>query len=345
MSKARLRLWLPFILSALLLALFFNTLRGEADQLEAALSRLSTTWPLLIPAIGLYFVGVWLRSARWGLLLPGHAVKTSTLFRALLVGFTVNNLLPLRMGEVARAYLLSSWGRVAYTATVASLLVERVLDGFSLALLLLVALWLIPNPPRYLWTVGIVAAAGFLVAAIVLAIGAWRASALTAIAEFSARFLPARFRPLLINASGSFARSLTLVHDPSRLVRLLGLSVVAWCFELGLFFVLMISLGIIGSYPQALLVGSAANFATLLPSSPGYAGTFDAALTKVATDAMDLSAGLAGAYDILVHATLFLPVVVVGTLVLWRSHLSFNQVTHTPQQAPDPQVTAVTTGA
>jgi hypothetical protein len=31
--------------------------------------------------------------------------------------------------------------------------------------------------------------------------------------------------------------------------------------------------------------------------------------------------------------------------VLWRSHLSFNQVTHTPQQAPDPQVTAVTTGA
>ena len=56
-----------------------------------------------------------------------------TLFRALVVGFTVNNLLPLRMGEVARAYLLSRWCRIPYGSTVASLLVERVLDGLSLA--------------------------------------------------------------------------------------------------------------------------------------------------------------------------------------------------------------------
>jgi hypothetical protein len=33
-----------------------------------------------------------------------------------------------------------------------------------------------------------------------------------------------------------------------------------------------------------------------------------------------------------VHATLFLPVVVVGTLVLWRSHMSFTQITHAPDR-------------
>jgi uncharacterized membrane protein YbhN (UPF0104 family) len=124
------------------------------------------------------------------------------------------------------------------------------------------------------------------------------------------------------------------VHDPVRLLRLLTLSLLAWCAELSLFFVLMFSLGIAGSYPQALVVGSSANFATLLPSSPGYAGTFDAALTKVAQDALNISTGLAGAYDILVHATLFLPVVVVGTLMLWRSRLTFDQVTHAPAPVP-----------
>jgi uncharacterized protein (TIRG00374 family) len=344
MNNARLRVWLPILVSAVLLVLFLNALRGQADQLADALSRLTTTWPLLIPAIGLYFVGVWLRSARWGLLLPEHAIKTSTLFRALVVGFTVNNLLPLRMGEVARAILLSRWGAVAYTATVASLLVERVLDGLSLAVLLLIALKVLPDPPGYLWAVGTIAAIGFLVGAVVLAVAAWRASALSAMAKFVARFLPRRFRPGLIKTSSSFARSLALVHSPGRLVRLMGLSLVAWCSELGLFFVLMFTLGIAGSYPQALLVGSAANFATLIPSSPGYAGTFDAALGKAAQDALHISAGLAGAYDILVHATLFLPVVVVGTLVLWRSHLSFQQITHAPTPAADTQYTPVSSG-
>src|SRR5439155_12016874 len=99
---------------------------------------------LIVPAIGCYFIGVWLRSARWGLLLPEHTVKTSTLFRALVVGFTVNNLLPLRVGEVARTYLLNRWCRIPYGATIASLVVERVLDGLSLAMLLLLSLTLVP---------------------------------------------------------------------------------------------------------------------------------------------------------------------------------------------------------
>src|SRR5437588_12436864 len=133
MNTATLRFLAPFVISGALLLLVANSVRGEADQLTAALS--SADWRLIVPAVGLYFIGVWLRSARWGLLLPEHTVKTTTLFRALLVGFTVNNLLPLRMGEVARAYLLARWAQVSYPATVASLLVERVLDGLSLALL------------------------------------------------------------------------------------------------------------------------------------------------------------------------------------------------------------------
>src|SRR5439155_251439 len=93
-------------------------------------------------------------------------------FKALVVGFTVNNLLPLRMGEVARAYLLSRWCRIPYGATIASLVVERVLDGLSLAVLLLVSLAFLPAP-GYLLVVGVLAAGGFLAAAALLAIVAW----------------------------------------------------------------------------------------------------------------------------------------------------------------------------
>src|SRR5439155_251440 len=64
------------------------------------------------------------------------------------------------------------------------------------------------------------------------------------------------------------------------------------------------------------------------PSSPGYVGTFDGVLINVLHDAAGIAAGQAAAYDVVVHATLFLPVVLVGTLVLWRSHVTFDQITH-----------------
>jgi uncharacterized membrane protein YbhN (UPF0104 family) len=346
-SIRTLRFFVPFAISAGLLYLVVRSVASEPSQVLGALA--SADWRLLPVAIGLYFVGVWLRSARWSLLLPEHAVKTSTLFRALVVGFTVNNLLPLRVGEVARAYLLSRWCRISYGATIASLLVERVLDGLSLAVLLLVALLVMPaalsdgpvaepHAPGYLPWVGAIAAAGFLSGAAMLALGAWRTSAITAIAGFLARLLPARFGAIVERLAENFARSLALVHEPGRVVRVLGLSLLAWCFELGLFFVFLVAFGLPASYPLALLVGSAANFATLLPSSPGYAGTFDAALIAVLQDTIIVPPSLAFAYDFAVHMTLLVPVVVVGTLVLWQSHLTFDQITHA--SAPAAELTA-----
>ncbi|HEX8968351.1 MAG TPA: lysylphosphatidylglycerol synthase transmembrane domain-containing protein [Chloroflexota bacterium] len=332
MIAARVRFFIPFVISAALLALVVNSVRGEADQLGAALG--AADWRLILPAIGLYFLGVWLRSARWGLLLPEHHLDTPTLFQALVVGFTINNLLPLRMGEVARAYLLSRWRRVPYGATIASLVVERVLDGLSLAVLLLAALSLLPAP-GYLLAAGVVAAAGFLAGAALLAVAAWRASAVIALAAFVSRPLPRQARELVVGLTTSFARSLALVHAPGRLGRLLGLSLLAWCSELGLFFVLLVSFGLPASYPLALLVGSAANFATLIPSSPGYVGTFDGVLVNVLRDTAGVAAGQALAYDLVVHAALFLPVVLVGTLVLWRSHVSLDQITHATRPAPE----------
>jgi uncharacterized membrane protein YbhN (UPF0104 family) len=82
-----------------------------------------------------------------------------------------------------------------------------------------------------------------------------------------------------------------------------------------------------GSLPLAILGGSVANFATLVPSSPGYVCTFDGALVKVLSDAGGLDADQAAAYTLVVHATLFIPVTVLGLLIIWRSHISFGQLT------------------
>ena len=323
-----LRVLISFAISGVLLVLLVRSV--DLSSLGSALA--ATDWRFVPPAIGLYFVGAWLRSARWGLLLPEHSVSTPMLFRVLVVGFTVNNLLPVRMGEVARAYLLSRWCRIPYGATLASLVVERVLDGLSLAALLLVALLFVPAP-GYLLVIGVLAGVGFLVGALLLALAAWRSRAIVSIVDWLARPLPPRIGGLAEGLALGFARGLSLVRGRGRLLRLIALSLLAWCVELSLFFVLMLGFGLPASYPLAFLVGSAANFATLVPSSPGYVGTFDGALVKVLRDTAGVAAAPATAYAIVVHVTLFLPVVILGTLVLWRSHMTFVQITHAPDRS------------
>ena len=67
-------------------------------------------------------------------------------------------------------------------------------------------------------------------------------------------------------------------------------------------------------------------------------------LINVLHDVTGVAAGQAAAYDVVVHAALFLPVVVVGTLVLWRSHVTFDQITHAPALGTT-QSSALTTEA
>jgi uncharacterized membrane protein YbhN (UPF0104 family) len=322
MSNGYLRLGLGFGVSTALLALLLRTvdLSRLADDLRDADLR------LVAPAVALYFVGLWLRTLRWGLLLPVSGGTTGTLFRALAVGFTVNNLLPVRMGEIARAYLMARWCGVAYGNTLASVVVERVLDGLALAALLLAALFFVPAPP-YLLVLGLAVGGAFCVGGLLLTLAAWRSDGIAGIGRAIARPLPPRMGALVERLASSFAHGLRLVRGWGLLAKLAGLSVLAWLCELGVFYVLMLGFSLPASLPQALLGGAVANFATLVPSSPGYVGTFDGALVKVLADTGGLSAEGAAAYTLVVHATLFIPVTVLGLAILWRANVSFGQVT------------------
>src|SRR5919198_2357554 len=322
-----LRLLVSFGISGVLLVLVVRAV--DPTGMRAALA--AADWRVIPLAIVLYFAGVWFRSARWGLLLPEHTVSTPTLFRGLVVGFTVNNLLPVRMGEVARAYLLSRWCRVPYGATFASLVVERVLDGASLAGWLLVSLLFVPAP-GYLLVAGALAAGAFSAVGVLLALAAWQPGVITGVVAWLARPLPPGLARPAMRLGESFARGLSLVRGRGRLGKLVVLSLLAWAFELSLFYVMMAGFALPASPALAFLVGSSANFATLVPSSPGYVGTFDGALIKVLTDTAGIGAAPATAYALVVHAALFLPVVVLGTLVLWRSHMSVQQITHAPDE-------------
>src|SRR5581483_7559025 len=122
MAKKK-RVWLGLAISVACLWLVFRSLDPAA--LSAALAQANFLY--ILPAVAVYFVGVWFRSLRWKLLLrpalrgQQAPLRTQRLFRVLVIGFTVNNLLPARLGEVARAYLLWRGERVEPGATIATI--------------------------------------------------------------------------------------------------------------------------------------------------------------------------------------------------------------------------------
>ncbi len=289
----------------------------------------------VVPSVVVYFVALWIRSVRWRLLLPRDEVPVVTLFRTLAVGFTANNVLPFRLGEVVRAYLLNVWCGVSYGDSVASLVVERVFDALALAALLLLALALTPNPPGLLVLSGLAVGGIFVVGAGLLALAGWRPTLLVGLTRLIARPLPPRAGEALVSVASRFGQALKLIHGGVRLSKVAALSLLAWACELSMFYFLLFAFGIRGTYPQALLAGASGNFATLVPSSPGYVGTFDAAV-KAAVAAIGVDPDVATAYALVVHATLLVPVSVLGAIILWRANLSLGRMAKLsrPKAAP-----------
>jgi glycosyltransferase 2 family protein len=280
----------------------------------------------ILPAIGIYFAGVWLRAARWRLLMaPFAVVRTERLFRIILIGFAVNNVLPLRLGELVRTYLLRQSHGVPIASTLATVLIERLLDVFALCGILTVVL-LFGEPRGWLLaasgTAATITGAGIAGLLIVLVVPR---NLLERLFEIGVG-IASRLHRRLGNLAASIVDGLRVLEDGRAVLAIVPLSILCWAAELGLYYFLAQSLDL-----NAGLLGLAAgmviaNLATVLPSPPGYVGTFDIALQGTLTESFGVPEVTAGAYTLLAHAVLLIPVVIVGLVLLSWEDLSFRSL-------------------
>jgi glycosyltransferase 2 family protein len=277
----------------------------------------------IVPAIGIYFVGIWLRAARWRLLMkPFAEVPTGRLFRVILIGFAVNNVLPLRLGEIVRTFLLRQSHGVAIASTLATVLIERLLDVFALCGILTLVL-LFGQPRGWLLaasgTAATITVIGLLGLLIVLAIPRKLLAQLFGFGIGTA----GRIHPKLGTLVSSIVDGLRVLEDPKIVLGIVPLSILCWVAELGLYVFLDLSLRM-GADVLGLAAGMViANLATVLPSPPGYVGTFDIALRGTLTESFGVESGVAESYTLLAHAVLLIPVVLAGLALLSWEDLSF----------------------
>jgi uncharacterized protein (TIRG00374 family) len=268
-----------------------------------------------------------LRAFRWlALLEPLGRVRFSTAFRTTVIGFTAIFLLPGRVGEVLRPFLLARHEGLKATAVFATVVVERLLDVATVLLLFAIALPLsgVDVGPEAR-AAGVAAAVAAIVGLGVLAVSAGHPERLGRWAGQVTSRLPRRLAEPIARLVQSFVEGLVVLRSPAHLARAAAWSIVVW-LSIGLGIWLTshafdLTLSFVGSF---VVVGYLAVGVSL--PTPGGAGGFHVMYKVALTSFFGADADAAAAAAVVLHAISFVPVSLFGLWFMWQDGLSLGRL-------------------
>ena len=288
-------------------------------ELDAALSALaSARWSLLLPVMLLYLAAHVLRAWRLQLLV-GHNVPYKRIFAINTIGFLAINVVPLRLGELVRPYLLMEREGVPFGRSFAAIVLERLLD-LTLLLFMLLGLSLVVDLPESGIQVAVggssvdVVEAGQVAAAVVVGAGMVFGLLLVLLGEPAIRLLE---KLPLGRKLGGFTRRfregfLDLVRQPLRALGLLGLSALVWAVTVS-------AVGLCMAAFEGLPVGIGPAWATwtitisgmtAMPTA-GFFGAYEL-FCRAALSLWGVSDSLAATFALVLHLTQFGFIVGIG---------------------------------
>lgn len=331
MTRSRIVLICGIAVSALFLWLAVRDL--DFTGLTATL--LQTNLWLLIPFLFVLAGFCWLKSVRWARLLqPVCATRARDLIAPVVIGYMGTGLMPMQLGEIARAYLAARQLQARMAPVLASILVERILDIFAL-LVIVAAIGLAGAglAPQYR-AVGI----GFLFIALFTLAVIWlygtHTEAFVAFVRRCTTWLPARLHALLLDQLTAGASGVRALRDPYSFAMLAIMSLVQWGCMCACIWISLMAVGQHLPVLASLTVLAMTILAMTLPAGPGYVGSLQLAFV-IALTPFQVASSVAVAASIFYLAALWVPLVGAGIVLLHRIGLRMqdlrnSQVAETP---------------
>jgi uncharacterized protein (TIRG00374 family) len=284
---------------------------------------------LLVLAFVCVMLTYWARAVRWRYLLtPVGPTRFRTVFRATVIGFAALAILPARMGDVLRPYLLARWEGLPTSATFATVVMERVLDLIAVLVLLAVYVWgfadAVTLPDRLLRPIEVssaIAAASAAALLVVMWVLAAHPERIGGLAAAAARWLPGRWSDPVGRIASTFSSGFAAAREPRAL--LMG---VLWSFPLWLAiaaeaWAVTVAFGIDMPFPGTFLLQSLLVIGVAVPT-PGGVGSYHEAYRIGVTTFFGAPNDRAVAAAIVTHAISFVPVVLLGIVFMAQDGLS-----------------------
>ncbi|HMD12457.1 MAG TPA: lysylphosphatidylglycerol synthase transmembrane domain-containing protein [Marmoricola sp.] len=249
------------------------------------------------------------RAARWrSLLAPIARIRYLRVLGYTFVGYLANNVLPARLGELVRSHALGEGEGLSRTTVLGTVVVERIVD--TVIVVGLAALAVLTLGVGGIVSTAVVLGAifvGVLVVILALSVvshrlpGAERATALV------------ERVPRLLDLARRLRDGLSVVSKPRTVIAAIGFSVLAWTFSILTFVLGGAAIGIEITPLQGALMTSGVALATIVPSGPGYLGTFELTAVGIASR-FGIDRDTAFAMALLVHAMILLVTSVGGAI-------------------------------
>ena len=312
-AKRSVRLGIGLSVAILFLWLILRQIRLE--DLKRAFDSTELAW--IIAALSALTVGYAGRIERWSLMLERDSTSLTWKSCAgpLLASFATNNVLPFRAGDILRSFAFNDVLGVGSGVIIATLFVERLLDLLMVLVLLGAALAFFGMDAMHFAGIGgPVLLAGAAAIVLLLLYPNFFAPAALALGNLASRLSPRIGRKILDEINKSLV---TLRHlaKGNTMVKLILWSLFVWLAEGCVFWFAALALPSIATPLAGWLALPVGTLATLIPSAPGYVGTFDYFTLRAMTELGNTTIA-ATAYTLLVHALIWLPITLVGGLYL-----------------------------
>jgi uncharacterized membrane protein YbhN (UPF0104 family) len=288
--------WIGVAISLLALAgVVWWASRQDPPELPSTGSELAA----LVAAIALYALATVVRSERWQRLLvdEGATPRRSDTYALICVGYMGNNVLPARAGDAIRMVLMAPRAATSKRTVIGTLLAERLLDvGVLVAIFVIVGYGLLGEVGADKVEMIVLVLAGLAVAGLVGYLGVRRNERMTA------------FLAPIASATLGLRRA----HHG---LLLLGLTVVIWGIEAGVWMSAAAAVGFGMDPIEGLYIVALASVFSLVPSGPAYAGTQDAAAI-LGIKALGGTGAQAVAYIVMLRFVIVVPITIVGLVLL-----------------------------
>jgi uncharacterized protein (TIRG00374 family) len=302
---------------------------------------------LLGVAFGVVAATYWARAVRWQYLLsPIGPTRFRTVFRTTIIGFAALGLLPARAGDVLRPYLLSRQEGLSLSSTIATIVIERVLDLIAvlslLAVYLMVAADMSSMSPALLRSVVVSASVAGLMAVLlagVLWVVASHPERIGGYVQAADRVLPHAVARRLARMARSFSGGLAVARRPRELVAAVVWSFGIWMLHAVEVFVATLAFGMVLPFAGSFLLQALLVIGVAVPT-PGGVGSYHEAYRFGMTTFFGASNANAIAAAIVVHAISFVPVVVLGLVFMAQDGLSLGRLKELARAAPEEGVAA-----
>lgn len=316
------RFWLGMAISLVCLILVLWNV--DFREVLAALRNANYFW--LLPASLPYVGTLASKVLRWQLLfLPEHdSVRRRKLFSALMISYALNTILPARLGELARAYVLGETEQLSKPLILSTIVVEKVLDVLTL-LFFLVLLLPFVTLPSWVQRPALVMGPLFLcLLAMIVALTYQRERTLR-LASSLLRRLPRVGAESILGPLGTALRGFDVLRSARRDIYLGAWSLAVWITS-GLFILFVMFAFHIDAPPSAaVLVLCVTALGMTVPSSPGYIGVYHALVVSTLA-IFDVDREVALSYAFALHAVTFLPLTLLGIFYMMKENYSLQKI-------------------